>query len=68
MVERHRSLIRTRREKDGVMTVALVGYTNAGKSTLMNRLTEAGVLAEDMLFATLEFPPHARCACRTARR
>ena len=54
VVERHRSLIRTRREKDGVMTVALVGYTNAGKSTLMNRLTEAGVLAEDMLFATLD--------------
>ena len=49
VVERHRSLIRTRREKDGVMTVALVGYTNAGKSTLMNRLTEAGVLAEDIL-------------------
>jgi GTP-binding protein HflX len=41
-------------EKDGVITVALVGYTNAGKSTLMNALTDAGVLAEDKLFATLD--------------
>ena len=40
------------------MTVALVGYTNAGKSTLMNLLTQAGVLAEDKLFATLD--PTAR--------
>lgn len=47
-----------RRKKDGVRTVALVGYTNAGKSTLMNRLTDAGVLAEDKLFATLD--PTAR--------
>ena len=35
-------------------TVAIVGYTNAGKSTLLNRLTDAGVLAEDKLFATLD--------------
>ena len=47
-----------RREKDGTVTVALVGYTNAGKSTLMNQLTQAGVLAEDKLFATLD--PTAR--------
>ena len=47
-----------RREKDGTVTVALVGYTNAGKSTLMNLLTQAGVLAEDKLFATLD--PMAR--------
>lgn len=47
-----------RRKKDGVRTVALVGYTNAGKSTLMNALTGAGVLAEDKLFATLD--PTAR--------
>nr|WP_319489376.1 GTPase HflX [uncultured Caproiciproducens sp.] len=57
-VEKHRSQITRRRQKDGVVTVALVGYTNAGKSTLMNYLTQAGVLAEDMLFATLD--PTAR--------
>lgn len=53
-IEGHRNLLRRRREKDGVITVAIVGYTNAGKSTLMNTLTEAGVLAEDKLFATLD--------------
>ncbi len=53
-VEKRRGLLRKRREKDGVITVALVGYTNAGKSTLMNALTNAGVLAEDKLFATLD--------------
>lgn len=57
-VEKHRAQIDRRRKKDGVVTVALVGYTNAGKSTLMNRLTDAGVLAEDRLFATLD--PTAR--------
>lgn len=57
-VEHHRAQLRRRREKDGVITVAIVGYTNAGKSTLMNLLTEAGVLAEDKLFATLD--PTAR--------
>ena len=51
-MERHREQINRRRKKDGIVTVALVGYTNAGKSTLMNQLTEAGVLAKDMLFAT----------------
>ncbi len=53
-VEAHRARLRTRREKDGVITVAIVGYTNAGKSTLMNCLTDAGVLAQDKLFATLD--------------
>ena len=43
-----------RDQLDGVITVAIVGYTNAGKSTLMNTLTEAGVLSEDKLFATLD--------------
>lgn len=53
-VENHRSELRRRREKNAVITVAIVGYTNAGKSTLMNYLTEAGVLAENKLFATLD--------------
>ena len=53
-VEEHRKLQRRRRDKDGVITVAIVGYTNAGKSTLMNTLTDAGVLSEDKLFATLD--------------
>ena len=50
----HRRQLRERRDKDGVITVAIVGYTNAGKSTLMNTLTDAGVLSEDKLFATLD--------------
>ena len=53
-LEKRRGSLRTRRAKDGVQTVAIVGYTNAGKSTLMNTLTQAGVLAEDKLFATLD--------------
>ena len=53
-VEEHRRQLRERRDKDGVITVAIVGYTNAGKSTLMNTLTDAGVLSEDKLFATLD--------------
>ena len=53
-MRRHRSLYRARRAKNGVPVVALVGYTNAGKSTLMNALSNAGVLAEDRLFATLD--------------
>ncbi len=52
--ERQRLLRRTRRKKTGVLTAAIVGYTNAGKSTLLNALTGAGVLAQDRLFATLD--------------
>ena len=57
-LDAQRTLRRQRRRKDGIPTVALVGYTNAGKSTLLNALTDAGVLAEDKLFATLD--PTAR--------
>lgn len=53
-LEERRERRRDRRKKDGVVTVALVGYTNAGKSTLLNTLTNAGVLAENKLFATLD--------------
>lgn len=50
-VKKHRELLREGRKKDRVMTAAIVGYTNAGKSTLLNTLTDAGVLSEDKLFA-----------------
>ncbi len=53
-IAKRREQLRHRREKDGVETVAIIGYTNAGKSTLMNALTQAGVLAENKLFATLD--------------
>ena len=53
-VEQHRNQLRRRREKEAIITAAIVGYPNAGKSTLMNTLTDAGVLAEDKLFATLD--------------
>ncbi len=53
-LEKRRGLLRQRRKKDDVVTVAIVGYTNVGKSTLLNTLTDAGVLAKDMLFATLD--------------
>jgi GTP-binding protein HflX len=57
-VEKRRTAMHQRRKKNGALCVAIVGYTNAGKSTLMNRLTDAGVLEEDKLFATLD--PTAR--------
>lgn len=57
-IEKTRVLHRERRKKDGITSVAIVGYTNVGKSTLLNKLTDAGVLSEDMLFATLD--PTAR--------
>ncbi|KAL2892750.1 GTPase HflX [Bienertia sinuspersici] len=53
-VRRHRKLYRTRRVSVPIPVVSLVGYTNAGKSTLLNQLTGANVLAEDRLFATLD--------------
>lgn len=53
-VRKHRSLYRQKRRKSGIPIVALVGYTNAGKSTLLNALSKAGVFVEDKLFATLD--------------
>ena len=52
-VQKHRDITRAKREKNKVPVVAIVGYTNAGKSTLLNHLTEADVLEEDKVFATL---------------
>ncbi len=57
-IEKRRQAIHQRRQKNGVEAIAIVGYTNVGKSTLMNRLTDAGVLEENKLFATLD--PTAR--------
>lgn len=57
-VEKRRAMQHNRRKKNGALVVAIVGYTNAGKSTLLNYLTNAGVLQEDKLFATLD--PTAR--------
>jgi len=53
-VRKHRVLYRQKRRRSGIPVVAIVGYTNAGKSTLLNTLSKAGVLVEDKLFATLD--------------
>lgn len=53
-VENHRNVLRARRVNTTTPVVAIVGYTNAGKSTLLNKLSDAGVLSEDKLFATLD--------------
>lgn len=66
-VEQHRAVQRRRRERVPVPTAAIVGYTNAGKSSLLNRLTGAGVLAADKLFATLD-PTTRQCALPDGRK
>lgn len=53
-IRTHRELLRAQRSKKGTPVISLVGYTNAGKSTILNFLSDAGVLAEDKLFATLD--------------
>ncbi|MDR0947831.1 MAG: GTPase HflX [Ruminococcus sp.] len=53
-LKKRREATRSRRKKDSVLSAAIVGYTNVGKSTLLNALTDAGVLAENKLFATLD--------------
>ena len=53
-LENNRLTMRAARDRSGIPKIAIVGYTNAGQSTLLNRLTDAGILAEDKLFATLD--------------
>lgn len=53
-MEKNRRTMRASRDRSGLCKIAIVGYTNAGKSTVLNRLTDAGILAEDKLFATLD--------------
>ncbi len=53
-LEQNRQTMRASRDRSNIPQIAIVGYTNAGKSTLLNRLTDAGILAEDKLFATLD--------------
>ena len=66
-VRKHRALYRGRRKKTGIPVVALVGYTNAGKSTLFNALSKAGVDVEDKLFSTLD-PVTRRLALPTGQQ
>ena len=54
VLEKNRQTMRASRDRSGIPKIAIVGYTNAGKSSLLNRLTDAGILAEDKLFATLD--------------
>ena len=54
LLDKNRRTMRASRDRSGLAKIAIVGYTNAGKSTLLNRLTDAGILAEDKLFATLD--------------
>lgn len=65
-VKRHREVTREQRKKSHVPVVAIVGYTNAGKSTLLNTLTGANVLEEDKLFATLD--PTTRSLCLPSKQ
>ncbi len=58
-MEKHRKFLGSRRKKNGFLSAAIVGYTNAGKSTLFNLLTDAGVLTENRLFATLDVTARA---------
>ena len=58
-IEQRRATQRKQRDRSGICRAAIVGYTNAGKSTLLNRLTDAGILAEDKLFATLDLTSRA---------
>ena len=66
-IRRNRAVQRKNREQGSTGTVALVGYTNAGKSSLLNALTDAGVLVEDKLFATLD-PRVRKCALPSGRQ
>ena len=54
VLDKNRQTMRAARDRSGIAKIAIVGYTNAGKSTILNRLTDAGILAEDKLFATLD--------------
>lgn len=65
-VRRHRGLYRAKRKESRIPVVSLVGYTNAGKSTLLNKLTGAGVMAENRLFSTLD-PVTRRVVTKTGR-